>query len=201
MVLAGPDDHAEPGARSLHLEDDRALWQRAAADDRAAFGELFERHAEAVWNHAYRLTGSWSSAEDLTSTTFLTAWKKRAELTLVRDSALPWLYTVAGNLARTEFRSASRFRKALSRAGAHLHVVRDHADDVVDAVDSDARLQRVLAAVDQLPRAEREAVQLCLLGELSIAEAAEALGVAEVSVRSRISRARGRLRGFLEEEL
>ncbi|MCO1578583.1 RNA polymerase sigma factor [Crossiella sp. SN42] len=176
------------------------MWQRAAADDRNAFGELFERHAEAVWNHAYRLTGSWSAAEDLTSTTFLTAWRKRAELTLVRESALPWLYTVAGNLARTEFRRAGRFRRALSRM-PHLHVVRDHAEDVADQVDGDRKLRKVLAAVDELPRAEREAVQLCLLGELSIAEAAEALGVAEVSVRSRISRARSRLRGLLEEEL
>ncbi|MBP2472874.1 RNA polymerase sigma-70 factor (ECF subfamily) [Crossiella equi] len=201
MVLAQPVGQPEPVRGSAHAEDDRALWQRAAADDRDAFGVLFERHAEAVWNHCYRLTGSWSAAEDLTSTTFLTAWKKRTELTLVRDSALPWLYTVAGNLARTEFRSASRFRKALTRAGAHLHVVRDHAEDVVAAVDGDARLQKVLAAVDQLPRSEREVVQLCLLGEVSVPEAAQALGVAEVSVRSRISRARARLRELVEEEL
>ncbi|MGW0517211.1 RNA polymerase sigma factor [Crossiella sp. NPDC003009] len=198
--MAQPAGQPEPVPRADGRDDDRVLWQRAAADDRNAFGELFERHAEAVWNHAYRLTGSWSAAEDLTSSTFLTAWRKRAELTLVRESALPWLYTVAGNLARTEFRRAGRFRRALSRM-PHLHVVRDHAEDVVDQVDGDRRLRKVLAAVGELPRAEREAVQLCLLGELSIAEAAEALGVAEVSVRSRISRARSRLRGLLEEEL
>ncbi|GAA2834584.1 MULTISPECIES: RNA polymerase sigma factor [Crossiella] len=200
MVLAQPVGQPEPVPRADGKDDDRVLWQRAAADDRNAFGELFERHAEAVWNHAYRLTGSWSAAEDLTSTTFLTAWRKRAELTLVRESALPWLYTVAGNLARTEFRRLGRFRKALARMPA-LHVVRDHAEEVVDQVDGDRRLQKVLAAIDELPKAEREAVQLCLLGELSIPEAAEALGVAEVSVRSRISRARSRLRGLVEEEL
>jgi RNA polymerase sigma-70 factor (ECF subfamily) len=50
---------------------DAELWTRAAAGDRPASGELFERHVEAVWNHAYRLTASWSQAEDLTSSTFL----------------------------------------------------------------------------------------------------------------------------------
>jgi hypothetical protein len=46
-----------------------------------------------VWNHAYRLTGSWSLAEDMTSMTA----SRRHELTLVRDSAQPWLYAVAGS--------------------------------------------------------------------------------------------------------
>ena len=89
------------------VSTDDELWQRAAAGDRAAFGELFERHVEAVWNHAYRLTASWDRAEDLTSSTFLLAWRKCGELRLVRDSALPWLYAVAGNLARTEYRSSA----------------------------------------------------------------------------------------------
>jgi hypothetical protein len=74
--------------RGPDIATDRELWTRAAAGDRAAFGELFERHAEAVWNHAYRLTASWSQAEDLTSSTFLLAWRTCGEVRLVRDSAL-----------------------------------------------------------------------------------------------------------------
>jgi DNA-directed RNA polymerase specialized sigma24 family protein len=70
------------------LSTDTELWQRAAAGDRAAFGELFERHVAAVWNHAYRLTAPWAQAEDLTSSTFLLAWRKRAELRLVRRALL-----------------------------------------------------------------------------------------------------------------
>ncbi|QFZ22072.1 RNA polymerase sigma factor [Saccharothrix syringae] len=182
-----------PGAPPLPGTD-ADLWRRG---DRAAFAALFDRHAEAVWNHAYRLTASWSLAEDLTSATFLAAWRRRAEVTLVRDSALPWLYAVAGNLARTEFRRAGRFRRALQRA-SDPEVVPDHAESVIASVDDDRALRRVLDVVARLPRAEREAVELCLLGELSTAEAAEVLGVAEVSVRSRISRARARLRAAEE---
>lgn len=176
---------------------DAELWARG---DEHAFGELYDRYAEAVWNHAYRLTASWSTAEDLTSATFLTAWRRRNEMTLVRDSALPWLFTVAGNLARSEFRRKTRFSRLLLRVPRN-DVQRDHADEVASSLDSESRLSRVLQAVERLPRAEREAVELVLLGELPVAEAAEALGVAEVSVRSRISRARARLRKELADDL
>lgn len=178
---------------------DAELWRRAADGDDAAFGELFERHVEAVWNHAYRLTASWSQAEDLTSGTFLVAWRKRAEVVLVRDSALPWLYTVAGNLARTEYRSATRFLRALRRLPDE-HTEADHADTVAARVDDDRRMSRVLTAVRALPKAERQAVELCLIGDLPVADAAELLGLAEVSVRSRLSRARARLRTALGGE-
>lgn len=176
--------------------DDQTLWERAARGDRAAFGELYQRHAEAVWNYAYRLTGSWSTAEDLTSSTFLAAWRKLGDMTLVNSSARPWLYTVASNLARHEFRRAGRFSRVLTRVPLN-DTARDHADEVAAQIDADRRLRVVLDAVDKLPKGERQAVELCLLGELSTAETAEVLGIAEVSVRARVSRARSRLRGLL----
>lgn len=194
MPIANPP--RGPAIAEPDTDTDTDLWQRAAAGDRNAFGELFERHAEAVWNHAYRLTASWSQAEDLTSSTFLLAWRKCAEVRLIRDSALPWLYTVAGNLARTERRGRARYLRAVGRlpdAGAQA----DHADAVASRVDDDRRTARVLAAVRTLPKAERRAVELCLLGDVSTADAAELLGVAEASVRSRLSRARARLRTTL----
>nr|WP_042197043.1 RNA polymerase sigma factor [Kibdelosporangium sp. MJ126-NF4]CEL22710.1 sigma factor [Kibdelosporangium sp. MJ126-NF4]CTQ89850.1 sigma factor [Kibdelosporangium sp. MJ126-NF4] len=179
---------------------DAALWQRAASGNKAAFGELFERHAQAVWNHAFRLTGSWSLAEDLTSMTFLTGWRKLHEVTLIRDSALPWLYAVAGNLARTEFRSAGRFTRLLRRIPA-AETTEDHAESVVEKVDGEGRMRVLLAAIAKLPKAERQAVELCLVGEVPVAEAAELLGIEEVSIRSRISRARSRLRRVLGDDL
>jgi RNA polymerase sigma factor (sigma-70 family) len=187
--LSGPKVHT-----------DAALWERAAAGNKAAFGELFERHAQAVWNHTYRITGSWTLAEDLTSSTFLTAWRKLNEVTLVRDSALPWLFAVAGNLARSEYRSSTRFTRMLKRVASH-DTVEDHADSVADKIDGEARMRVLLDAVARLPKSERQAVELCLIGEVSIAEAAVVLGLEDVSVRSRISRARSRLRKTLGDDL
>jgi RNA polymerase sigma factor (sigma-70 family) len=178
---------------------DQALWDRAAEGDEAAFSELFERHVQAVWNHAYRLTGSWSAAEDLTSTTFLTAWRRRADVTLVRESALPWLYTVAGNAARDEHRGARR-RLRLLRKLPDTPVVSDHADSVAERLDGEGRLREVVEAVRALPKSQREVVELCLLGDVSVADAAALLTVAEVTVRAHLSRARARLRTLLEEK-
>lgn len=197
-----PEARAGHGGGTDHLApapcDDRTLWEQASRGDRAAYGELYRRHAEAVWNYAYRLTGSWASAEDLTSSTFLIAWQKLSALTLVNPSARPWLFSVTGNLARHEYRRQGRFSRLLTRIPLD-DTTRDHADDVVDAADADHRLRVVLDAVNKLPRGERQAVELCLLGELSTAEAAEVLRIAEVSVRARISRARGKLRSFLRD--
>jgi hypothetical protein len=122
------------------------LWGRNAGGDQRAFAELFERHAQAVWNHAYRLTGSWSAAEDLTSNTFVIAWRKRADITLVRDSALPWLCTVAGNVARTEHRGATR-RSRLVRRLPQPRAGSDHADSVAEQLDGETRLREVIEAV------------------------------------------------------
>ncbi|WP_116114702.1 RNA polymerase sigma factor [Amycolatopsis ruanii] len=191
MQLTGLGVSVEPG--------DADLWARAAGGDREAFTALFERHAQAVWNHAYRLTGSWASAEDLTSGTFLTAWRKRGDVTLVRDSALPWLFTVAANLARDEHRGRAR-RSRLLRRIPRPAPESDHADGVADRVDGEARLQRIVDAVRALPAAQRQVVELCLLGELPIGDAAALLEVAEVTVRAHLSRARARLRALLEEK-
>jgi RNA polymerase sigma factor (sigma-70 family) len=117
----------------------------------------------------------------------------------VRDSALPWLYTVAGNLARTDHRGANR-RLRLLRRIPEPPVVSDHADSVAGRLDGEARLRQVIDAVRGLPKAQRQVVQLCLLADLTIADAAALLEVAEVTVRSHLSRARAHLRALLEEK-
>jgi RNA polymerase sigma-70 factor (ECF subfamily) len=177
---------------------DTQLWEQIAKGDHAAFTELFERHAEAVWNYAYRLTASWSQAEDLLSTTFLTAWRKRGDARLVRDSALPWLYTVTANRARTEWRASRRALRLVTKLTPQDE--RDHADEVAARTDAQRRLAAVVAAIATLPASEREIAQLCLLGDLSTADAAALLGIAESSVRARVSRTRARLRDLTPED-
>ncbi|MFI6095208.1 RNA polymerase sigma factor [Lentzea sp. NPDC051213] len=177
---------------------DTLLWKRIADGDHAAFTELFERHAEAVWNYAYRLTASWSQAEDLLSATFLTAWRKRGEAQLVRDSALPWLYTVTANRARTEWRASRRALRLVARLAPQHE--RDHADEVAARTDAQRRLAVVVEALVKLPPSEREIAQLCLLGDVSTADAAALLGIAESSVRARVARTRARLRALTSED-
>ncbi|MFU8854536.1 sigma factor [Micromonospora sp. SL1-18] len=85
---------------------DEELWPLIAAGDESAFGRLFDRYSRPVYNHAFRLTASWSTAEDVTQATFLVAWRRRHDARLVDGSALPWLLVVATNAVRSEWRSA-----------------------------------------------------------------------------------------------
>ena len=77
---------------------------------------------------------------------------------------------------------------------------RDHADEVAARTDAQRRLALVVAAIAKLPPSEREIAQLCLLGDLSTADAATLLGIAESSVRARVARTRARLRDLTPED-
>ena len=179
--------------------DDHELWAAAQRGDRGAFTTLYHRHVEAVWRQAYRLTGSRTAAEDVLAATFLTAWRRRAEVRFTADSALPWLLAVAGHEAGTERRRSARHQR-LSRRLGPAPAVRDHSDSVVANLDDRGRLHRVIAALESLPAAQREAVELCLVADLPQPDVARALGVPEATLRSRIHRARARLRALLSEE-
>lgn len=177
---------------------DSQLWALSAGGSDAAFAALFDRHAATVYNHCFRLTGSWADAEDLTSTVFLQAWRRRSEVRITDGGLRAWLLAVAGNTARTERRSLARRLRLAGRAHPEPPTA-DHADDVAARVDDERRMAAVLAAARRLPRAEREALQLCVWGEVPYPEAAEVLGVAVGSVRARVSRGRSRLARLLAE--
>jgi RNA polymerase sigma factor (sigma-70 family) len=175
---------------------DRDLWEQAGAGAGEAFGLLFDRHSRAVYNHCFRLTASWATAEDLTSATFLLAWRRRDRMRLANDSLRPWLLAVATNAVRSERRSMRR-RLTLAERVPVESPTADHADDVAGRVDDERRMAVVLAELHKLPRNEQQAVALCLWSGVSYADAAASLGIAEVSVRSRVSRARSKLRAAL----
>jgi len=177
---------------------DRDLWAAVQRGDRHAFTELYHRHADAVWQHAYRLTTSATTAEDVLAATFLTAWRRRSSVVFIAESARPWLLAVAANEARTEWRRAKRHRM-LSHRLRPAPDVDDHADTVVTALDDRRQVHRVLAAIEKLPRIQREAVTLCLVADVSQADAARLLGIPEATLRSHIHRARTRLRTTLPE--
>jgi RNA polymerase sigma factor (sigma-70 family) len=172
---------------------DAELWQRVAAGDGDAFSVLFERHAQAIYNFCFRRTADWAAAEDLTSRTFLEAWRRRAEVRPVGQSLLPWLYGVAVNLVRTEARTRRRRLRAFARMPRARHAG-DIADDVAGRLDDERRMREILAALEQLPEIDREILALASWQQLSYEEIATALDLPLGTVRSRLSRARARLR-------
>jgi RNA polymerase sigma factor (sigma-70 family) len=176
---------------------DPELWQLARDGDGSAFGQLFDRHATAVYNHLFRRTANWSEAEDLTSAVFLLAWRKRGKVVLDRESALPWLLGIANHTARNAARASRRYRAALARLNPDDQFLPDPADAVAAAVDSERRMAGLRTAVDRLPRHEREVIELCAWSGLDLRGAAVALGVPLGTVKSRMHRARRRLAASL----
>lgn len=171
---------------------DTELWEQAAAGEPAAFGLLYERHARAIYNYLFRRCADWSLAEDLTSIVFLEAYRRRATVEIDEGKVLPWLYGVATNVMRNQHRSLRRHAEALRRLPAPEPVL-GTAGEAAERVDAERRMRSVLAALEGLPRSDRDVLALCLWSELSYEDAALALGVPVGTVRSRLSRARRRL--------
>jgi RNA polymerase sigma-70 factor (ECF subfamily) len=173
--------------------DDGRLWQRAVDGDAEAFGVLFDRHANAVYGYCFRRTADWTAAEDLTALVFLEAWRARARVVLVDGRALPWLLGVATNVIRSRWRARRRHAAALSRL-PRPDPERDFVEELADRVDAEQQMRHLLADVRRLPRGELEVVALCAWSSLSTAETAAALGIPEATARTRLHRARKRLR-------
>ncbi len=165
---------------------------RIRAGDQHAFAGLFDEFAKAVYNHAYRLTGDWSAAEDVVSLTFLEAWRLRERIDPDGGSLRPWLLGVATNVTRNQRRAARRHQEAMARM-PRADPVPDFADELIGRVADAQRLTDVRAAFAKLRRHEQDVLSLCVGAGLDYAEAAEALGIPVGTVRSRLSRARKKL--------
>ena len=180
--------------------DDAAERLRLRAGDAEAFGELFDSCAKAVYNHAFRLIGDWSAAEDVMAQTFLEAWRSREHIAVDGGSLRPWLLGIATNLARGHRRASRRRAAALLRLGPPQDTP-DFSDDVTGRLDDVNRIAALRRSLSRLRPEEYEVLALCEGSGLSYAEAAGALGVPVGTVRSRLSRARARLLKATERQL
>lgn len=173
------------------MEPDLRAGVRAGDPD--AFGMLFDEYARAVYNLGFRLTANWSAAEEVVSLTFLEAWRKRDRIEPGGGSLRPWLLGIAVNVSRNMARASRRHQAAMSRLPPPP-LVPDFAEALAGRLDDTAQLREAGKALAALGRAERELIVLCVWSELDYAAAAKALGVPVGTVRSRLSRARRKLR-------
>ena len=152
------------------------------------FEELFDRHAAELLRYCFRRTADAALAEDAVSIVFLEAWRRRSTLRQDADPR-PWLYGIATNVVRQQWRSRRRHAAALGRIAAQ----RREGELTPDVVERQEQVRAVLARIARLPRREQDVLALCVWSDLSYAEAAGALGVPVGTVRSRLARARQRL--------
>jgi RNA polymerase sigma-70 factor (ECF subfamily) len=170
--------------------------RRAANGDAAAWEPLVRAHQEAVFRLAYLLLGDPDEAEDVAQETFLRAWKHLQRFDATRPLR-PWLLSIAANLASNQRRSAGRYVVALMRAfrnePASSAGVEEGSNRHMEAND-------LWKAVQQLSMSDQKIIYLRYFLELSVTETAEALDVAEGTVKSRLSRALERLRGIIRQD-
>ena len=168
----------------VELERTSVAGHREQRVDRDWFRSFYSRHYRDVAGLAYTLTGSWPAAEDVAQEAFVRAYRDWDD---VGDYERPdsWVRTVAVNLAT----SRGRRLAAEARALARLRGRRPTPD--ADALPDDA--DAFWRAVRRLPRRQAQAVALRYHGDLSVAEVAAAMGLAEGSVKAHLHAARDAL--------
>ncbi|MET0296749.1 MAG: sigma-70 family RNA polymerase sigma factor [Microbacterium sp.] len=164
-------------------DDDATLWGRVRTGEESALADLFDRHEARLFRHARRLLSSREDAKDAVTIAFFELWRRRASVRLVDGSPLPWLLNTVANSARNLERSSRRYRALIDRAP-----VRHHADP--PGYDESG----VLAALKRLPAREQSVLVLTVLEGYPDQEVADALGIPLGTVKSRLARARARLR-------
>jgi RNA polymerase sigma-70 factor, ECF subfamily len=168
------------------------LVREARRGKEQAFLAVYYRHRSAVFQFAWRLTGSRSAAEDITQECFL-ALVCGAAFDSARGSLRTYLFGIVRNLAMRHFRISEREAEETADSAAPIDVL----GDIIAA----ERSSHVAEAVAQLPILQREAIILFTFEELSLEEIAKTAGVDVSVIKARLHRARESLRKALSRLL
>ena len=177
---------------------DEDLLQQIAAGQAQALVLLFRRRRREVYRFAAHMTGSPSTAEDVTQDVFLTVMREAATYDGRRGTVIGWLLGITRNLVRRRL-ARDRWLRPLDEEGARSDGGPAVRFDPLDELERAARINAVRRAVMALPVRYREVVLLCDLEELNYADAAAALNCAVGTVRSRLHRGRALLAAKLRK--
>ena len=187
------------GMSSLETDRSDAELIAASVADPHAFRELYDRWAEQLLAYFYRRVYDSEVAADLLAETFAIAFEKRARF---RDTGSPggaWLYGIAGREVSRYFRRHRVQLRAVERLGFTVpELDYESARAIASLVDRDERESGLTDALTRMSPAEREAVELRVVGELGYPEIALRLNCTEAAARVRVHRGLARLRQTLE---
>ncbi|NWL27466.1 sigma-70 family RNA polymerase sigma factor [Paenarthrobacter ureafaciens] len=173
---------------------DSGLWSRSLEGDGVAFGTLFDRHRDRVFRHAYRLCADRHTSEDITATVFLELWRKRQSVVLVELSVLPWLLATTTNVARNANRSAFRYRRLINSLPRQeeASALSGEAVYLQSSLDKD-----VVEALQTLSTMDLQLISLVAFEGYTISAAAELLKLSPSAAKSRMHRARLKMKDVL----
>lgn len=178
---------------------DELLLRRAQGGDPEAFGQLMQPLEQLVWRVCWHYTGNREAAEDCGQEAMVRIWRRLGNYR--GDCALEsWIYRIAANCCMDWLRKKKRDRSV------SIEPLREQGFDPADpapgteeqAVRKDES-RRLREAVVQLPEDQRDALILTQLEKVPYEEAARRLGVEEGTVKSRVNRAKARLKEMLSD--
>lgn len=167
----------------------------ASLTDAVRFEAIFDRHYDAIHRYLAR-RGGWQLAEDLTMTVFLKAFGSRHRFDPSAEHARPWLYGIATNVLRRHSRTERRRVRAYADSPPVANAAFDDAA-LADRVDASALAPALYIALARISQDERDVLLLIAWEDLTYEEVATALRIPVGTVRSRLHRARGRLRELM----
>ncbi|WP_343244173.1 sigma-70 family RNA polymerase sigma factor [Streptomyces sp. SID14446] len=187
--MSGP-----PPSTAPTMDDAEIVAQ--SLEEPELFATLYDRYAPDVHRYAARRLGD-AAADDITADTFLIAFRIRSRYDHSRANARPWLYGIAGKLIGKQRRAEVRALRALARTG-HDPLAASGGPFWLEDTDSRIAAQGPLVgALAGLSAPDRHVLLLVAWAELTYQEVAEALGIPVGTVRSRLNRARRKVRTAL----
>lgn len=175
------------------------LWRESLGGDGRAFGALFDLHQPRVYRHACRLVENAFDAEDVTGAAFLELWRRRESVRLVDGSVLPWLLVTTSNVARNARRSLRRYRAFLD--SLPRGAIEPDAAELAFREGWGGVSPELRAALRALNAQDLALISLVVLEDLPLSQAGAALGLSPSAAKSRLHRARQRLRADLPTSL
>ena len=182
-------------------DSDEELIGRLARGDLEALEELYRRYARPVFSLALRVLGDGPEAEEVTQDVFERAWRHARSYDQTRGRAATWLMSMTHHISVDALRR--RQRRPQTVAGENgalaLQLVADPGRDVADIANERLDGYEIRRALDTLPVAQRQAIELAFFGGMSHVEIAAMLGDPLGTVKARIRRGMERLRATLGE--
>lgn len=181
-------------------DDTDAEIIRRISEDPEGFATVFDRYYPVIHGYVMRRLGP-DLADDMAAETFLVAFDQWERYDTSQDCARPWLFGIASNLIAGHQRAEARRYRAFARAGravtADSGPTEGSADQVAVRLDAQAVRGQLAVALDSIAPSDREVLLLVAWADLTCEETARALGIPAGTVRSRLHRARKRLRAAL----
>lgn len=165
------------------------------ATDPKAFEVFYRRNVEAVTRFLTRRLTDPHTVADLVAEVFLAALDSAGTYRPGLGSELGWLYGIARNTVAAESRRAAREARLAHRIGGRRLLEADDVSRMEERIDAERAARGALRAMAALPESERAVLELVAIDQLSVAEAAAALGIRQGAARVRLCRARQALRG------